>query len=129
LETAEKRESARDDARDIVLEVWRSVDWQSVSAGRRKGIYDEFASKIQSAAMTSDIHLFAERLARKMGLRSFKGTTIDAILKRCDPAGTLDVLRNETSLIVVMMRVFQEENSLSQRLDDIGYSGAQGRNA
>ena len=123
----ERRQTARDDARDIVLEVWRSVDWQGVSPGRRRGIYDEFASKMQSAAMTSDISLFAERLARKMGLRSFKSTAIDAILRRCDPGCTLDVLRNETSLVVVMMRVSQEENSLSQRLDDLGYLGAQRR--
>lgn len=87
------------------------------------GIYDEFASKIQSAAMTSDLSLFVERLARKMGVRSFKGTTVDSILKRTDATLTLDVLRNETSLVVVLMRVYQEENNLSQRLEDLGYVG------
>lgn len=120
----EKRAQARDDARDLILEVWRSVDWQGVSAVRRMGIYDEFASKIQSAAMTSDLRLFVERLARKMGLRSFKTTAVDAILLRSDGAATLDVLRNETSLIVVMMRVFQEENGLAAKLNELGYVGS-----
>lgn len=88
------------------------------------GIYDEFASKIQSAAMTSDLRLFVERLSRKMGLRSFKTTAIDNVLKCSDASITLDVLRNETSLIVVMMRVWQEENGLATKLNELGYTGS-----
>lgn len=87
------------------------------------GIYDEFGSKIQSAAMTSHLHSFVEKLSRKMGVRGFKRTSIQAVLDRADERMTLDVLRNETSLIVVMMRVWQEEHKLEEALADAGYVG------
>ena len=105
-----KEEQSREHARDLILEVWRSVDWDGVSGSRRMGIYDEFQAKVQSAAMTSSLGKFVERLARKMGVRSLNNTRADGILRECDHATVLDLLRTETSMIVIMMRVWQEEH-------------------
>jgi hypothetical protein len=81
-----------------------------MSASRRMGIYDELASKIRSAALTSDLHRFVDTLARKFEVRSISDERVLGVLDSGNPDEILEVLRTETTLVVLMLRVHQEEN-------------------
>ena len=71
-------------------------------------IYDEFTSKVRSASHTNSLSTFTEKLSAKMGIISIGGkkedrANITKIIKGNDDA-ILNLLRNETQLIILMMR-------------------------
>jgi hypothetical protein len=104
------RENAREQARDLVLAVWRRIDHESITPKRRKGIYDELASKIRSAALTSDLSRFVEGLARKFDVRALSDQKVLNIVKNGNHNLILDTLRNETTMIVLMLRFYKDGN-------------------
>lgn len=72
-------------------------------------IYDEYLSKIRSAACTDTLRHFAERLCGRMGVRSIavsQGAT--EILARNNPE-ILEVLRDETQYVILLMREIIEQ--------------------
>jgi hypothetical protein len=109
------KEQLREAAVQLIAAVWSRVDWDGVSAKWRMGIWEEFGSKIQSAAMTSDAHRFVEALARKMDVRSLNSDTVPFVLSTCDHDALLDLIRNETTLLVLMLRLRQEEKRESRK--------------
>lgn len=116
----------RDKARDLVMAVWKSIDHGSMGANRRKGIYDELASKIRSAALTSSLSEFLESLCRKFEVRSICGQhllSVDSIMKSDSAPRVLEIIRSEPSLIVVMLRLELESQGKGEGLKKPGYKG------
>jgi len=66
-------------------------------------IYDEFTSKIKSAAATNSLKRFTERLCAKMQIRSISDMSLAKILTE-DREDVLIALREETQYVVLIMR-------------------------
>jgi len=67
-------------------------------------IYDEFTSKIKSAASTNSLAKFVERLCAKLGIRSIGSDAgVRELLAHNDHA-ILSLFRDETQFIVLLMR-------------------------
>lgn len=98
----------REDAVRLVLAVWRKIDHSGMANSRRAGIYDELTSKIRSAALTSDLRRFVDSLCKKWDVRSLSDSAVIRIIEKGDHSAILDTLRNETTMIVLMLRVHQE---------------------
>ena len=98
----------REQARDIVLAVWVCIDWDGVSVSRRMNIYSELASKIKSAAMTETLERFLENLCRKMGVKTVSNESVLNIIANADAKALLKLYREETQIIVLMLRTTQE---------------------
>lgn len=91
-------------ARDLIYLIWRAISWDNISSSRRMKIYDEFTSKIKSAASTNSIAKFTERLCAKLGIRSISGDIgVRSLLEKNDPE-VLALLRDETQFVVLLMR-------------------------
>ena len=74
------RENAIDMAISTLLDIWEQIDWSKVTSQRSIGIWDEFASKVKAAAMTTNSYeTFVEKLCKKMDVRSLKFKNIDEI--------------------------------------------------
>lgn len=73
------------------------------------GIYDEFLAKVKSSANTPSLSKFVEALCRKMGVVAMKfDATITNYVKANDPE-ILTALRDETQLIIMLMREHIQE--------------------
>lgn len=76
-------------------------------------IYDEYTSKIRSASHTNSLKKFTEKLCAKMGVVGIGGKAEDrrkvlGIIKAND-LEVLEILREETQLVVLMMREVIED--------------------
>ena len=105
------RENAIDMAISTLLDVWEQIDWSKVTNQRSIGIWDEFASKVKAAAMTTNSYeTFVEKLCKKMDVRSLKFKNIDEISNQDEEIkkNILKILRNETQIIVLKLRLNKE---------------------
>jgi hypothetical protein len=99
----------REKALRLVMSVWKCINWDNISPSRRMRIYDELTSKIKSAALTSSLSSMAARLQEKWGVRCVKDDSILDIIDGDDSGKVLNVLREETQIIVLMLRVAIEK--------------------
>ncbi len=97
-------EQDREKTVDILQAIWNSVDWQSFPQSLRVKVYDLFASRIKSAALTSSLPIFVETLCKKMGVRSISNEKIVDVIKDKKNNALLKLFREETALLVLMMR-------------------------
>lgn len=92
-------------------EIWDNIDWQKTDARRLYGIWDEFASKIKAAAMTTNKYeTFVEKLCKKLEIRSLKSKTVSDITALSEEEKTqiLKIVRTETTLLVLEIRLNSE---------------------
>lgn len=85
--------------------VHRSIDWRSLSPSVRKRYYDVLVQAVKSAAMTSSLGKFLDSLCTRLDITVLKQdkAILDIIGLKQDRA-ILKMLREETMLLVVMMR-------------------------
>lgn len=105
------RENVTDMAISTLLDVWEQIDWSKVTNQRSIGIWDEFASKVKAAAMTTNSYeTFVEKLCKKMDVRSLKFKNIDEISNQDEEIkkNILKILRSETQIIVLKLRLNKE---------------------
>ena len=105
------RENAIDMAISTLLDIWEQIDWSKVTSQRSIGIWDEFASKVKAAAMTTNSYeTFVEKLCKKMDVRSLKFKNIDEISNQDEEIkkNILKILISETQIIVLKLRLNKE---------------------
>lgn len=105
------RENAIDMTISTLLDIWEQIDWSKVTSQRSIGIWDEFASKVKAAAMTTNSYeTFVEKLCKKMDVRSLKFKNIDEISNQDEEIkkNILKILRSETQIIVLKLRLNKE---------------------
>ena len=105
------RENTIDMAISTLLDIWEQIDWSKVTSQRSIGIWDEFASKVKAAAMTTNSYeTFVEKLCKKMDVRSLKFKNIDEISNQDKEIkkNILKILRSETQIIVLKLRLNKE---------------------
>lgn len=115
MECEQLLEKLRASAVSIITSVWRGIDWDSVSSRRRMKVYEEYQNKIKSAARTGTLSHFIEKLAEKMN-STVSGTDAPEVLsivkeveKDDYDLEILDILRSETTLLILLMREAQGE--------------------
>jgi predicted glycosyltransferase len=85
--------------------------WRGIPDGYRmdyaRNIWQQFENQIRSAAYTSSLSKFFESLSAKLGIqiRSVDVAKVAAALNDPDEAATLRKLRNETKMLVLLVRV------------------------
>ncbi len=101
-----------------IMEIWSCIDWDKVDSRRAYGIWDEFASKIKAAAMTTNKYeRFVEKLARKMDVRSLRYASIKEIGEQ-DPElkqAILKHIREQTLQLVLQVRLNNEARKAQKK--------------
>jgi len=122
MECEQLQEKLRNDAVMIITSVWHGINWDSVSSRRRMKIYEEYQQKIKSAARTGKLSQFIEKLAEKMD-STVSGADALEVLKIVREVENndydleiLDILRSETSLLILIMRDAQGELKNSKQV-------------
>lgn len=102
------RENIQDAAVATLSNIWSQIDWDKVTGSRAMGIWDEFTSKVQSAATTTNSYeKFIEKLCRKMDIRSLRYRDISEIAGQNEAfkKAVLKAMRDETQTIVLKLRL------------------------
>ena len=92
--------------------IWRGIpaDYKS---RYRMSIWQQFEDNIRSAAYTSNLGKFLNSLCLKLGAdvgrNSEDRARADAILQKADARAMLKLLREETTLLVLMVRIANQE--------------------
>jgi len=122
MECEQLQEKLRNDAVTIITSIWHGINWDSVSSRRRMKIYEEYQQKIKSAARTGKLSQFIEKLAEKMD-STVSGADAPDVLKIVREVENndydleiLDILRSETSLLILIMRDVQDELKNSKQV-------------
>jgi hypothetical protein len=112
METNADTERLRQTAADLLMLIWRGIppDYKS---RYRMNIWEQFENQVRSAAYTSNLAKFVSSLCLK--LAATVGTTpedrqiAEAILNGGQDRAILKLLRDETTLLVLMVRVANQE--------------------
>lgn len=106
-------------ASNLVYQIWRGINWDSVTPGRRTNIYNEFASKVKSSAHTNSLGKFVEKLCGKMDANIKRDQQSLETIRKNDPQ-ILQVLREETQVIILLMREKIEDKRNQGESDEDG---------
>lgn len=102
------RENVQNMSVGTLIDIWAQIDWDKVTGQRAMGIWDEFASKVKAAALTTNSYeKFIEKLCRKMEVRSLKFREINVISQESEELkkAVLKMFREETQLLVLKLRL------------------------
>ena len=99
-------------AAELLEIIWRGIPADYKSRYRRN-IWQQFEDNIRSAAYTSNLGKFLTsfclKLCADIGRNSDDRIRADAILQEADAKDMLRLLREETTLLVLMVRVANQE--------------------
>ena len=99
-------------AAELLEIIWRGVPADYKSRYRRS-IWQQFEDNIRSAAYTSNLGKFLDSLCLKLGADIGRNgedrTQAEAILQEADAKAMLKLLREETTLLALMVRVANQE--------------------
>ena len=105
-------EQKHEQAAELLEIIWRGVPADYKSRYRRS-IWQQFEDNIRSAAYTSNLGKFLDSLCLKLGADIGRNgedrTQAEAILQEADAKAMLKLLREETTLLVLMVRVANQE--------------------
>ena len=105
-------------ARDILLAIWRRIDWNKISPARRMKIYDELVAKIKSSAMTNNLEKFVDKLCQKMGVLSIWERGLVDLFAAIDHAEMLRTFREDAMFIVLMLREYNQKEKEEMQCRD-----------
>ena len=80
--------------------LWKSIDFESMSASRRIGLWDEFQAKVEFACRQDEPERMLEVFGKKFGIVSFKKTQILSFIDE----KVLQDVRENPRLVVLMLR-------------------------
>ena len=99
-------------AAELLEIIWRGIPADYKSRYRRS-IWQQFEDNIRSAAYTSNlgkfVNLLCSKLSAQIGRNSEDRTRADELLQKADARTMLKLLREETTLLVLMVRVANQE--------------------
>jgi hypothetical protein len=98
---------------DILLEVWKHIDFENMSNTRMMKIYNEFTSKVLAATSVRTKEEFINKLCEKFGIRSLSNPDIVKKLNKFDNDEFLDLLREETQYLILIMRAIKQDKKQS----------------
>jgi hypothetical protein len=97
-------------ATDLLGPIWRGLDAEYKRKYARS-IWDQFEANVRSAAYTSKLSTWYDGLSRKLTfmIRKDDAPLVEAALRNGGDRRILKALREETALLVLMVRVANEE--------------------
>lgn len=105
-------EQLRETAADLLHILWRGVPGD-YKRRYRMNIWQQFEDQVRSAAYTASLARFANALCRKLQIAAGRNAEdrrrLEAILNGGNDRDLLKLLREQTTLIVLMVRLRQEE--------------------
>jgi len=123
LDCEKQLEELREQAVSLINAVWHGINWDNVSARRRMKIYEEFENKIKSATGVGRVCHFLEKLSNKMDstIPEKHSNDVLEIIRHTEQNDLdlelLDVLRSETTYLVLLMRERNDELKHSKQID------------
>jgi len=108
LEMGKDIDEYRDRCLTILKSLWREIDWDKISIRRRMNIYEEMANKIKSSALTSNLFCFIENMMKKFEIGVISDLAVIDICKNYDHQALLRIFREETFLLVLMLKEWVE---------------------
>lgn len=107
-----------EDAVAILRAIWRAIDFATMPPSRRMGIYDEFASRVRSAAMCRDdqgLGGFLQRVCDRLGITQLNLHEPPLVHLVADPRVPefLRLFREETLYLMALLRAAQDQQRRS----------------
>lgn len=97
---------------ELLMMIWRGVPGDYKSR-YRMSIWNQFENEIKSAAYTSNLGKFVNSICSKLqatiGANKDERERAEYLLTHLDDRQTLKLLREETTLLVLMVRVANQE--------------------
>lgn len=95
---------------EILLNVWRNIDWDNMSQSRLMRVYDEFASKLLASTGVPTKEAFLNKICEKWGIRSLTNEKLLGIIDKFSDVELLETIRNEAQYLVLMLRKRSKED-------------------
>jgi hypothetical protein len=94
----------------LLMAIWRGVPSDYKSRYRRS-IWQQFEDNVRAASYTSNLGKFVNSICSKLGaqIKSEDSAAAEAILNGGDDRALLKLMREETTLLVLMVRVVNQE--------------------
>lgn len=108
----EEREEIRKQVLTVLQNVWKNINWDSVSPSRRMKIYDEFLSRILVSANTDTVSGFVRNICGKWGIRALDDTKIIGIEQTVNSEDFLEVARSDARILVLRLRQMVDQKKL-----------------
>lgn len=95
--------------------------WRGISPDYKKhysyGIWQQFEDNVRSAAYTSSLPVFLAKIMARLGVVIYADDTekVSAVIQCGDDKAVLKMLRDETALLVLLVRVANEERKEKAR--------------
>ena len=97
---------------DLLWVVWRGIDAGYKSKYRRT-IWEQFENTVRTASYTNNLGKFANslcsKLSARLGIKPEEAKVAETILNSGNDKALLKLFRDETTLIVLMVRVRNQE--------------------
>lgn len=92
-------------AERLLLPIWNGLD-KNYKRRYAVKIWDQFESNIRSASYTNDLSTFLQRMTMRLpvSLNDADIATVLSEFDRDDQRQTLNILRNQTALLVLLVR-------------------------
>jgi len=98
------------DLATILEDIWLNIDWQKVKGSRKMSIWSEFEGQIQIRAnQHSKTTEFLTKLCDRMDSQ-LRAETTTTILNQYNDYEILNVFRNETQIVLLLLRLRREKN-------------------
>jgi len=101
-------------AADLLTPIWRGIGSEYKSKYRNT-IWQQFEDNIRSAAYTSRLGVFLDVICRKLAvtLQTKHVAAVESVIASGQDRAALKLLRDETTLLVLLVRVANEERKAS----------------
>ncbi|MFW5720990.1 MAG: hypothetical protein ACOCWW_01240 [Bacteroidota bacterium] len=94
---------------NLLEDIWLHIDWESVDKNRRRSIWSEFENQIRGLSRCySTLEPFLDRVCRRFNSYLLRHQT-KKILQEDKDEEYLDVLREETQIPIMLLRLKREE--------------------
>lgn len=103
-------ETQQNIADNLLTPLWRGLP-DAYKMRYARNIWNQFEDAVRSSAYTSDLNRFVDTFCRKSGVEIGKeGTgTVAEFLRTADSRQTLKLLREETTVLVLLVRLENEK--------------------
>lgn len=103
-------------ATDLLTPLWRGISPDYKSKYRRN-IWQQFEDNLRSAAYTAKLSTFLAKLTTRLGIevRGEDAEKVAAVIQCGEDKSLLKMLRDETALLVLLVRVANEERAEKYR--------------
>lgn len=99
----------------VLLNVWRNIDWDGVGGSRLMTIYDEFASKLLASTGVRTKEQFLNKICEKWGIRSLTDDKVIDLMDMFSDEELLECIRQEYQYLVLLLRRRTKNKSQGQQ--------------